>query len=196
MQRGGDRPERQNVWVRGGPPSYYTPAHPQPRPAVVPEAHAENVRRGSTGSSASVSSTTEGPLTPTSSPTGTSLPAFPVSPISEAPERQKQSSEARGERSFSQSQPALSPPSNIIRPDLAPLSPGRNNGLGFGQKPRTRSGSYAALMSQKRNSGDEAMNRRKQSWREMLPGSDPSRQQLWQRWWDGFTRGKPSTGSE
>ena len=38
---------------------------------------------------------------------------------------------------------------------------------------------------QKRESSDESMKQRRQSWKEMLVGSDPDKQRFYRKWWDG-----------
>ena len=75
-------------------------------------------------------------------------------------------------------------PFGSAKPGVGPFMAG-GSGVGIGQFPRRSSGSYRNLTTQKRESGDEAMMKRRESWREMLPGSDPSGQRFFRRWWDG-----------
>lgn len=76
-------------------------------------------------------------------------------------------------------------PFGSMKPGVGPFSAG-GSGVGIGKFPRRMSGgTYSSLLTQKRESGDESMRKRRESWREMSPNSDPSRQRFLSKWWDG-----------
>ncbi|KAL2367754.1 hypothetical protein RJ035_002312 [Blastomyces gilchristii] len=197
--RPSDRPDHPPVWVRGGPPYYYTPT----RPNIV-SSPSENLRRASTTSSISSSreSTSGGTLSPPPSPTASAsqpsgishhftFPSFSTSPLSQ------------------QTFPPQRPPYMAHQPPVhsTPATAGLGSGSGSGssaeaeaenpQRPSSfrRSNSisgtnlFSNLASQKRNTADTSFALRREQWHEQNVGAGPDRKRFFASWWDNYVRG-------